>query len=553
MSCKRAITLGCLSLTLLACEEARNPASISESPSSSSVLASAPVGVPVYNVTAIDATLGLRLNQSGDVVGWTTRNGPTQPILYTAQTGAIVLPTSTSQPYGVARDLSDRVSGVITVVGEARLNGTGSAIHAVRWRVGVPLGTVLSTTDLGTLPGDFESAANGVNNAGQIVGTSDPNSSLSIRSFIRSGAAGMVDLGLGGVGTTARALDLNGTGVVTGYLGLRAFRWTVGGGLEDLGVPAGWPNSFGNAINASGQVAGSATNGTGNASRVIRYTNGIGWQILGGMGFSNNAGPNSGNGINQWGDVVGLGFPRTGSTAPSMRGVFFSDNLGVLAYIDDLLLSPGSWTVLRGFDINDAQQITGNAHNPQTGVTTAVLLTPVALPPANQPPIARFSYSCNVFFTCALDGSSSTDDRAIVWWSWSVNGQVVATEKYTSLQLSGPQTINLTLTVTDTRGATNAITKPVVVGGANSPPVASFKVTCSPGKCVLDASTSTDDKGIVSFDWKPSVANRPVKSGVQITRSWLASGPNTYQETLTVTDGGGLTSSVTRQITIPHP
>jgi hypothetical protein len=182
-----------------------------------------------------------------------------------------------------------------------------------------------------------------------------------------------------------------------------------------------------------------------------------------------------------------------------------------------------------------------------------VLLTPVASPPLNQPPVANFSYSCNAFFNCALDGSSSTDDRGIVWWSWSVNGQVVATEKYTSLQFSGPQTVNLTLTVTDTRGATNAVTKPVVVGGANSPPVASFKVTCSPGKCVLDASASTDDKGIVSYGWKPSVANRPVKTGVQITRSWLSTGGNTYQETLTVTDGGGLTGTLTRTVTIPRP
>src|SRR4029453_15035912 len=125
----RAIILGCLSLALLGCEEARNPASISESPS---VLAAAPVGVPGYNVTAIGATLGLRLNQAGDLVGWTTRNGPTQPILYTAQTGVIVLPTSTTQPYGVARDLSDRVSGVITVVGEAKLNSSGPGVTTRR-------------------------------------------------------------------------------------------------------------------------------------------------------------------------------------------------------------------------------------------------------------------------------------------------------------------------------------------------------------------------------------------------------------------------------------
>ena len=164
----------------------------------------------------------------------------------------------------------------------------------------------------------------------------------------------------GSIGTNARALDINASGVVTGYLGLQAFRWTTTGGLENLGAPAGWSSSFGYAINGSNQVAGYTSSATGNASKVVRYTNGIGWEILGGIGQSNSLGPNSGNGIDQWGDVVGLGWPRTGSS-PSMKAVFYSDNLGVLAYVDDLLLVPGSWRTLNAFDINDAQQI-GRAH-----------------------------------------------------------------------------------------------------------------------------------------------------------------------------------------------
>jgi hypothetical protein len=238
-----------------------------------------------------------------------------------------------------------------------------------------------------------------------------------------------------------------------------------------------------------------------------------------------------------------------------MRGVFYSDNLGLLAYLDDLLRVPGVWRILNSFDINDAQQITGYAHNIQTGVTTAVLLTPVSPPPANLPPVANFSYFCNAFFACAMDGSGSTDDHGIVWWAWSVNSQVVATEKYSNIQFSGPQTVNVTLTVTDSRGVINSITKPVVVGGGtvNQPPVAAFKVTCSPGKCVLDAATSSDDNGVVSYGWKASLASRPAKTGVRITRTWLAGGGNRYQETLTVTDAGGLKNSLTKGITVPHP
>ena len=419
----------------------------------------APIGVPVYNVTPIGGITGLRVNQTGDVVGWTTLNGLAVPMLHTRENGVIVLTTSSSQPYGVARDVSDRAAGVITVVGEARLNSSGSAIHAVRWRVAIPQGIVTGVTDLGVLPGGSESAAYAINDADQIAGTSDASSSLSIRSFIHSPATGMRDLGLGATGTSARALDMNASGLIAGYLGLEAFRWSTSGGLELLGKPAGWANSFAFAINASGQVAGSASGASGNAEVVVRYTDGPGWKILGGVGEQN-----VGNGINQWGDVVGTGLLST-----LRQGVIYTDNLGLLAMIDDLLFVPGSWRIMQAYDINDAQQITGWAINTQTGLRSAVLLTPVSPPPPNLPPVARFTYSCTASFFCSFDGSGSTDDRGILAWVWTVAGQRISVlqSKFIGVQFNSPQTINLTLTVTDTRGVTNSITQPVVIGGTN--------------------------------------------------------------------------------------
>jgi hypothetical protein len=419
----------------------------------------APTGVPVYSVTPIGGITGLRVNQTGDVVGWTTLNGLAVPMLHTPENGVIVLTSSSSQPYGVARDVSARAAGVITVVGEARLNSSGSAIHAVRWRVAIPQGIVTAVTDLGVLPGGSESAAYAINDADQIAGTSDASSSLSIRSFIHSPATGMRDLGLGATGTSARALDMNASGLIAGYLGLEAFRWSTTGGLELLGKPAGWANSFAFAINASGQVAGSASGASGNAEVVVRYTDGPGWKILGGTGQRN-----AGNGINQWGDVVGTGLLST-----LRQGVIYTDNLGLLAMIDDLLFVPGSWRIMEAYDINDAQQITGWAINTQTGLRSAVLLTPVSPPPPNLPPVARFTYSCTASFFCSFDGSGSTDDRGILAWVWTVAGQQIGVlqSKFIGVQFNSPQTINLTLTVTDTRGVTNSITQPVVIGGTN--------------------------------------------------------------------------------------
>jgi probable HAF family extracellular repeat protein len=502
--------------------------------------AASPAGVPVYKVTPIGGITGLRINQAGDVVGWATRNGLAVPMLRTPENGVIVLPTSSSQPYGVARDVSERAAGVITVVGEARLDSSGSAIHAARWRIAMPQGIVTAVTDLGVLQGGSESQAYAINDAEKIVGTSDSGSSLSIRSFIHSPANGMRDLGLGSTGTSARALDVNDSGLIAGYLGLQAFRWSSTSRLDLLGRPDGWANSFAFAINDSGQVAGSASNGTGNAEVVARYTDGPGWKVLGGTGQRN-----VGNGINQWGDVVGIGLLST-----LRQGVIYTDNLGLLAMIDDLLFTPGSWRVMEAYDINDAQQITGWAINTQTGSRSAVLLTPVNPAPPNEAPIAKFTYSCTASLFCSFDGSGSTDDRGILAWVWTAAGQKISVlqSKFIGVQFTTPQTINLTLTVTDTRGVTNSVTKPVVIGETNQPPVARFTVSCTRKACVLDASSSTDDHGIVTYRWRPSVSNRATLTGVIITRNRIGTGTNTYQETLTVIDGAGLKNSQTKII-----
>src|SRR4029434_7933667 len=104
------------------------------------------------------------------------------------------------------------------------------------------------------------------------------------------------------------------------------------------------------------------------------------------------------------------------------------------------------------------------ASNIQTGVRSAVLLTPVTPAPPNQPPVANFTYSCNVLLFCGFDGSLSTDDRGVLDWVWTQNGQTIGTAKFFGFQYSAPQTANVTLKVTDSRRATSTITKPVVCG-----------------------------------------------------------------------------------------
>ena len=75
--------------------------------------------------------------------------------------------------------------------------------------------------------------------------------------------AGMRDLGdLPGGADFSRAFGINNAGQVAGSSGAtggtRAFRWTPGGGMQNLGVLPGFGTSAASAINNTGHVVGSS-------------------------------------------------------------------------------------------------------------------------------------------------------------------------------------------------------------------------------------------------------------------------------------------------------
>jgi probable HAF family extracellular repeat protein len=122
------------------------------------------------------------------------------------------------------------------------------------------LATSYSITNLGVLPGYNTSYGQGLSANGQVTGASS--------------------------GTTDHA-----------------FRWTTGGGMEDLGTLGGSGSrnrSYGNGINSAGQVAGVSPNTSGQ-DRAFLWTPGSGMQVLPTLGgISGGA-----NGINDSGQVVG--------------------------------------------------------------------------------------------------------------------------------------------------------------------------------------------------------------------------------------------------------
>jgi PKD repeat protein len=104
-------------------------------------------------------------------------------------------------------------------------------------------------------------------------------------------------------------------------------------------------------------------------------------------------------------------------------------------------------------------------------VTVTFSVTCTAIPPQNQPPVAGFTVpSCTVNVDCAFIDTSSDPDGSIAAWSWTFGDPAGGTAmvQHPTYRFTTEGTFNVTLTVTDNRGATNSISQPVTV----SPPAA---------------------------------------------------------------------------------
>jgi PKD repeat protein len=115
------------------------------------------------------------------------------------------------------------------------------------------------------------------------------------------------------------------------------------------------------------------------------------------------------------------------------------------------------------------------------------------------PPVASFTFVCNLL-TCSFNGSGSYDpDAAITTFAWSFGDGTTAIGSSVSHTYVAGGGRSVTLTVTDNAGGSNTQTQTVVV---NAPPVASFTFSCSRFTCSFDASGSYDSDGsITSFAW----------------------------------------------------
>ena len=169
-------------------------------------------------------------------------------------------------------------------------------------------------------------------------------------------------------------------------------------------------------------------------------------------------------------------------------------------------------------------------------------------PVDNLKPVASFTTAVDEFDVTVNGSASSDNDGTISSYEWDFGDSETATgatppaHTYTT---SGLKTIKLT--VTDNEGAVGIATRQVLI---NTAPTADFTATPNGNVVAFNASTSTDpENNISSYGWNWGDGTNPV-SGTNPARNKTFASSGTYNVTLTVTDTGGLTNSVTKPVTV---
>ncbi len=251
------------------------------------------------------------------------------------------------------------VSGYATDINSKhQVVGQSSSYHAFLYDNG-------SMTDIGDLGYGYDVYAEGINEAGQIVGTSLNGTGTGFsRAFIYTNGT-MISLGTLGGGGSSHGFDINNLGDAVGDSNNRAFIYKDGS-MSDIGTLGG-SMGFARSINDSREIVG-YSHITGNANvHAFLYHDGTISDLTPGY-----AGDSWAWDINKAGQVVG-----TISMASIGSHAFLYSN-GVLTDLNSLLPPDSNWSLIHARSINDAGQIAGEGF--LNGEFHAFLLSPVPEP-----------------------------------------------------------------------------------------------------------------------------------------------------------------------------
>ncbi|MGQ3331037.1 PKD domain-containing protein [Halorubrum sp. FL23] len=155
--------------------------------------------------------------------------------------------------------------------------------------------------------------------------------------------------------------------------------------------------------------------------------------------------------------------------------------------------------------------------------------------------------------TVTFDASPSTADTTITSYDWDVTGDGNYDEQGETITQSFEMgEVEVTLRITDDMGQTDTVSRTVSVGSSDAPPTAAFDFSpASPtaGQSIsFDASASTDDGTVDSYEWDFNDDGTMEKSGEQTSYTFETSGE--YPVTLRVTDDAGQSSTSKRTVSV---
>jgi PKD repeat protein len=235
------------------------------------------------------------------------------------------------------------------------------------------------------------------------------------------------------------------------------------------------------------------------------------------------------------------------STTPSYRTAFLNSpgSTGSNYSYTTPIIPAGTYTVrVRPVDVHD-----------QIGVeriSTDIVVTQ----PANDPPVASFTYSCeeNV---CTFDGRGSTDENPTsLTYSWSFGSQGTASGPLPTRTFTAPGTFPVTLTVRDEWTLTNTSAPQdvtIVEPAGNAAPVPTFVQSCQGLTCsVSSAGTADPDTGdTIAYTWDWGDGTTPSSGSSPGAHTYAESG--SYTITLTTTDGWDNQASTSREVNLTEP
>jgi PKD repeat protein len=175
----------------------------------------------------------------------------------------------------------------------------------------------------------------------------------------------------------------------------------------------------------------------------------------------------------------------------------------------------------------------------------------------NRSPTANFAFVCSDL-ACDLTSTSSDEDvgDAITTYTWSFgDGSVGSAAANPSHTFAAGGTYDVSLTVGDRSAATGTIVRKLTVTApsGSSGPHASFTANCVSLDCVFtDASTYDAGSAFASRVWDfGDTATLAATSPAN--HSYAATTLTTFIAKLTVTDGGGKTSTSSRSVVVSPP